>query len=91
MKRVPKEIMNKFYLPELNALNMIRFEAIGNTFIHIENFKTMSCFTTEKVTVINAYHSLSISGKNLVVEYYSMGECGIKGTIDNILITKKSH
>lgn len=54
---------------------------IGNTFISIENYLSITTYETDLIKIKTKVKSIKISGDKLSLKYITDGEIGIKGTI----------
>ncbi|HSQ89047.1 YabP/YqfC family sporulation protein [Romboutsia sp.] len=54
---------------------------IGNTFISIENYLSITTYEADLIKIKTKVKSIKISGDKLSLKYITDGEIGIKGTI----------
>ena len=54
---------------------------IGNTFVSIENYLSITTYETDLIKIKTKVKSIKISGDKLSLKYIADGEIGIKGII----------
>ena len=76
--------VHSMQLPDDFAKGNILLTMHGQEQVIIENFKGLSCYTSEQIHLITRKRKICISGKCLKIDTYAKDEIEISGVIDRI-------
>ena len=77
-------LIHSLQLPDDYAKGNILLTMHGQEQLIIENFKGISCYTTEEIRLITRKKRISITGKRLKIDSYAKDEIEISGMIERI-------
>jgi sporulation protein YqfC len=75
-----------FLLPHDIVAGATLFHMVGKSNLIIENFKGISLYTSEEIQIKGNGIKYSITGKRLIIEYYSTDDMKITGQINKVMV-----
>ena len=85
LKKVKSNIVESLELPKDLMYGAVIVTVTGNREVLIENYKGILEYTGEKIRVQTKSCQVMVSGKQLLVEYYTNDEMKITGLIHQIV------
>ena len=82
--KLKAELTESFHLPKDLMCGSVIVTATGNQEVYVENYKGILEYSDEKIKLQTKNCYLTISGKNLVISYYTNDEMKITGCIQCI-------
>ncbi|MBQ4529556.1 MAG: sporulation protein YqfC [Lachnospiraceae bacterium] len=82
--KLKAELTESFHLPKDLMFGSVIVTATGNQEVYVENYKGILEYSDEKIKLQTKNCYLTISGKNLVISYYTNDEMKITGCIQCI-------
>lgn len=80
----PSDLLHSMQLPEDYAKGTALLTLHGQEQVIVENFKGISCYTSEEVKLLTRKKRICISGKHLKIDTYAKDEIEISGVIEKI-------
>lgn len=60
----------------------------GRSQARIENYRSILCYTSEKIVILTHQGKVTFCGKRLEIPYYTAEEMLVKGRIDDIILER---
>lgn len=83
-QKLKAELTESFHLPKDLMFGAVIVTATGDREVYVENYKGIMEYSDDKIKLQTKNCYLTITGKNLVISYYTNDEMKITGVIQNI-------
>jgi sporulation protein YqfC len=84
--KLGESFADTFLLPKDMVVGATLFHMIGNSNLIIENFKGIISYTCDEILIKGNNIKYSVSGQNLIIEYYSGDDMKISGQINQVKV-----
>ncbi|MBQ2801416.1 MAG: YabP/YqfC family sporulation protein [Lachnospiraceae bacterium] len=83
-EKLKAELTESLHLPKDLMFGAVIVTATGNQEVYVENYKGILEYSDEKIKLQTKSCYLTITGRNLVISYYTNDEMKITGYIQGI-------
>ncbi len=83
-QKLKAELTESFHLPKDLMFGAVIVTATGDREVYVENYKGIMEYLDDKIKLQTKTCYLTITGKNLVISYYTNDEMKITGIIQSI-------
>jgi sporulation protein YqfC len=84
--KLGESFADAFMLPKDMVVGATLFHMIGNSNLIVENFKGIVSYTSEELVIKGNNIKYCITGKRLMIEYYSWEDMKISGVINQVKV-----